>query len=270
MAYKYFTSLLADWNDIETCSQSYKTANLIYLLNTYTVQVALSVNIEDNKVMAQNALIVGGSSGLGLGLASLLSSEYSVTVTGRRDPKEEGIAFYELELGDGSLSKTLDAFVDTLPEIDLLVYAAGFFQEGTISDLSDSDIEKMDRVGLLAPAMLLQRILKKQDKLPGFIAITSTSQWTPRKLEPVYTAVKAGLGMMANSLSQDERVGKVMIAGPAGMNTRFWEHAPRDMSVMLDPKWVAEAILKEWGKPFSYKFARFLRGPARVEVVETR
>jgi hypothetical protein len=42
------------------------------------------------------------------------------------------------------------------------------------------------------------------------------------------------------------------------------------MSVMLDPKWVAEAIIKEWGESFFYKFARFLRGPARVEVVETR
>lgn len=220
--------------------------------------------------MTQTALIVGGSSGLGLELARVLSSDQDVIVTGRRDPGEANIEFRNLELGDDSLSVMLDVLVDSLPEIDLLVYAAGFFQEGTISDLTDTDIEKMDRVGLLAPAMLLQRILKKQDKLLGFIAITSTSQWTPRKLEPMYTAVKAGLGMMANSLSEDDRVGKVMVAGPAGMATRFWEQNPRDMSVMLDPKWVAGEILREWGDEFSYKFARFLRDPARVEVVETR
>jgi NAD(P)-dependent dehydrogenase (short-subunit alcohol dehydrogenase family) len=56
--------------------------------------------------MAQNALIVGGSSGLGLELAKILSPEYGVIVTGRRDPEEAGIVFYELELGDGSLSRT--------------------------------------------------------------------------------------------------------------------------------------------------------------------
>ncbi len=76
--------------------------------------------------------------------------------------------------------------------------------------------------------------------------------------------------MLSNSVSFDERVGKVLVAGPAGMNTRFWEKNPRDMSNMLDPKWVAEQILDQYSGNFKYKFARILRGPARVEVVETR
>lgn len=146
----------------------------------------------------------------------------------------------------------------------------GFYQEGNISDVSDEDIANMTNVGLLAPAMLLQRILKKQDKLAGFIAVTSTSQWTPRLLEPIYTAVKSGLGMLANSVSLDERIDRVLVAGPAGMNTRFWENSPRDMSTMLDPKWVAEQVLDQYSGDFKYKLARILRGPARVEVIETR
>jgi len=219
----------------------------------------------------QNALIVGGSSGLGLELAVMLSATHNVIVTGRRDPKSEKVDFRLLDLSAGNrLADGLDGFVAKLPRIDLLVYAAGFYQEGNISDLSDGDIAAMADVGLLAPAMLLQRLLKKQNGLPGFIAITSTSQWTPRLLEPIYTAVKAGLGMLANSVSLDERIGKVLVAGPAGMNTRFWENSPRDMGAMLDPKWVAEQILDQYSSNFKYKFARILRGPARVEVVETR
>lgn len=220
--------------------------------------------------MVRKALIVGGSSGLGLELARLLTTDYEVIVTGRRDPAVTSLQFRQLELGDVSLSTKLDALITELPEIGLVVYAAGFFQEGTISDLGDADIEKMDRVGLLAPAMLLQRILSKQGKLPGFIAITSTSQWTPRLLEPMYTAVKAGLGMLANSISLDERVGKVLVLGPAGMRTRFWEEDGRDTSDMLDPEWVAAETKKLWGEDFKYKFARALRNPARVEIVETR
>ena len=218
-----------------------------------------------------NTLIIGGSSGLGLELALKLAPNYEVTVTGRRDPKNEHVTFRTLDLSARSqFSDDLDTFVTQLPQIDLLIYAAGFYQEGDISHVSDEDIANMTNVGLMAPAMLLQRLLKKQDKLSGFIAITSTSQWTPRPLEPVYTAVKAGLAMLANSVSCDERVGKVLVAGPAGMNTRFWENNPRDLSTMLDPTWVAQQVLDQYSGNFNYKFARIMRGPARVEIVETR
>src|SRR3989338_6779319 len=128
----------------------------------------------------------------------------------------------------------------------------------------------MEDIGLLAPALIVQRIIKKQGSLAGFIAITSTSQWTPRLLEPMYTAVKAGLAMLANSLSLDPRIGKVLVAGPAGMATRFWENNPRDMSKMLDPKWVAEQIIQLYADDFEYKFSRIMRDPPRVEIVETR
>jgi NAD(P)-dependent dehydrogenase (short-subunit alcohol dehydrogenase family) len=226
--------------------------------------------LQENTTMTKTALIIGGSSGLGLELARLLVTTHEVIVTGRRDPQINDLQFRKLELGDSSLGIDLDMFVPELPEIDLVMYAAGFFQEGTLSDLSDADIEKMNRVGLLAPAMLLQRILRKQGKLPGFIAITSTSQWTPRLLEPMYTAVKAGLGILASSVSLDERVGKVLVLGPAGMSTRFWDEVGRSTSDMLDPKWVAAETIKLWDDTFAYKFARALRNPARIEIVENR
>lgn len=252
------------------CGSGVLNGSFAKYLENSKVHLALSTILRENKAMTKKALIVGGSSGLGLELARLLVADQEVIITGRQDPKVASLHFRQLELGDDSLSTNLDAFIPELPEIDLVLYVAGFFQEGTISDLSDVDIEKMNRVGLLAPAMLLQRILSKQSKLPGFIAITSTSQWTPRLLEPMYTAVKAGLGMLANSISLDERVGKVLVLGPAGMRTRFWEEDGRDTSDMLDPEWVAAETITLWGEDFRYKFARALRNPARVEIVETR
>jgi len=218
----------------------------------------------------QLALIMGGSSGLGLKLALLLTNEYRVIISGRRDPKKKDIDFNFLDLGFNELAEKLDCFVASLPSVYLLIYAAGFYQEGRIDDLNDTDIMEMNAVGLLAPAMLLKRILKKQGKLNGFIAITSTSQWKPRILEPMYTAVKAGLGMLANSISLDPKVNKVLVASPAGMATRFWENHPRDLSTLLDPHWVAEQILEWYKKDFEYKVIRILREPPRVEEVETR
>lgn len=173
------------------------------------------------------ALIVGGTSGLGLELANLLRSEnnFEIYVTGRNEPQYQQLNFihFNIDSQTDQLPHRTDKVLSNLPwQIDLLVCAMGFYQKGTIKQFSDEDILKMMNVGLVVPTLILNRILNRQGKLPGFIAITSTSQWTPRIYEPVYTAVKAGLGMFANSLSLDPQVEKVLVAGPAGMKTNFW------------------------------------------------
>ena len=128
----------------------------------------------------------------------------------------------------------------------------------------------MIHTGLTAPALILQRIIKRQGLLPGFIAITSTSQWTPRELEPVYTGVKAGLAMLAQSASLDAKVGKVLVAGPTGMKTNFWATGNRDMTDLLSPEEVAEEVLRLWNETYRYRLARILRDPFRTDILETR
>ena len=222
----------------------------------------------------KKALIIGGSSGLGLALAQQLKSEYDVIATGRRLPDIADINFKQIDLTQSNtLAAAFDNLLHQTGEIDLLIYAAGFYQGKTIGETDDSSILEMMYVGTIAPAMILQRIIKSQARLSNFIAITSTSQWTPRRIEPIYTASKAGLGMLANSVAEDEAFGKVMVAGPAGMKTRFWEKEPREESVlntMLDPTWVAEQIINEYKDEFSYKFIRILREPERIELIEKR
>ncbi len=216
------------------------------------------------------ALIVGGSSGLGLELAKQLKNTHEVVITGRKDPGVAGLNFILLEIKQENLNRDIEQMVKQIGEIDLLVYAAGFYQEGTISELSENDILQMNAVGLLAPAFFLHQVLKIQGSLNGFISITSTSQWTPRLKEPMYNAVKGGLGMLTNSVALDPRVHKTLLAGPAGMKTNFWAKTEMDMSGYMDPIWVAEQIINLWGGNYKYKYARILRQPPRVEVIEER
>ncbi len=224
----------------------------------------------------ETVLIVGGTSGLGLELAQLLQNEATnnVYVTGRKKSANQKLSFIYFDIDGTSkeMVSKIDTILSELPEeIDLLIYAAGFCQNGNIKDLSDLDIMTMINVGLLVPALLINRILKHQKKLSGFIAITSTSQWIPRVYEPVYTAVKAGLGMLAHSLSLDPQIGKVLVAAPAGMKTNFWTKVKRDTRTMLDPVWVAKQIQQLYVEnEFKYKYARILRDPQRVEIVEKR
>ncbi len=216
-------------------------------------------------------LIIGGSSGLGLELAAAWSATHRVIVTGRTDPKSANATFLHLPLtGPRPLGLEVDDLIFHLPRIDICIYAAGANEDGTITDLHDSEILKSVQLNLLAPALLMKHLLLKQGELPGLIVITSTSQWTPRMREPMYTAGKAGLGMLAQSLSIDTRIKKTLLAAPSGMDTRFWEKTSRDTRDMLNPKWVAAEIRSTYETNFRYKFIRILRVPMRTDVVDTR
>lgn len=225
-----------------------------------------------------NALIVGGSSGLGLEIGmQLLKKGWNIRVTGRSVktiPKEFTFLEFTVTEDLDRLKNDLDKMVETLPAIDVLVYAAGFSEDGLITDLSDSHIAQMAAVGITAPALFLQRIIRRQEVLAGFIAITSTSQWIPREREPVYAATKAGLAMLAQSVSLDPRIKKTLVVGPAGMNTNFWAGSGKDSSAFLTPRWVAEQIVRLWGDRYTYRLARILRDPTpeseRVQILETR
>jgi NADP-dependent 3-hydroxy acid dehydrogenase YdfG len=195
----------------------------------------------------------------------------TVIITGRKDPKDSRLDFRQLPLSkSGQLKEDIETFVGTLPHIDAFVYAAGFYQEGTVTELGTQDIKDMLDVGINAPIWFVRELLQQHGKLEQFVAVTSTSQWTPRLKEPIYTAVKAALGHFANSVSLDPRVHKTLVAGPAGMNTDFWHMTEQDQTNYNTATWVAGQIYDALTPDYSYAFIRVLRDPARTELVETR
>lgn len=217
-------------------------------------------------------LIVGGTSGLGLLLAKeLVKLDHHVIVTGRRQLKQTGIQYESFDLAAPDLASRTSELIAKLPKIKTFIYAAGYFQDGRITDLSEQEIEEMLDVGGRGLIYFVKAILDKQHSLDELITITSTSQWTPRQREPIYNFVKAGAAHLSNSLSQDGRIKKVLVAGPAGMRTGFWEGIRRDdLSQMLDPTWVATKILELRNESYNYRFAKIMRDPPRVEVEESR
>jgi short-subunit dehydrogenase len=219
-----------------------------------------------------NSLIIGGTSGLGLAIANYLQEAGdTVFVTGRRLSDQENRHFISFDLSAPELVERIHTCINSLPVIDRLVYAAGYFQEGTVSDLSEQNIEEMINVGGRGLIYFVKSILDKQNELKELITITSTSQWTPRQKEPIYNFVKAGSAHFSNAVAEDGRVAKVLVVGPAGMNTRFWDGTTRDdLDDMLDPAWVAGEVMKLENDTYKYRFARILRQPARVEIIETR
>jgi short-subunit dehydrogenase len=219
-----------------------------------------------------NVLIVGGSSGLGLALAKeLVDQKNQVIVTGRNDPKVGFAKFHKFDLSDSNLPQKIEKYVATLPKIDALFYVAGFYQYGTVTDLSPKQIEEMLSVGGRGLIYFVRALLSKQGGFDELVTITSTSQWMPRKFEPIYNFIKAGEGQFSNGLAEDGRIKKVLVVGPSGMRTEFWDGVQHDeWDDFLDKQWVAQQIAKARKTKYQYKFIKILRQPARVEIADSR
>lgn len=217
-------------------------------------------------------LVVGGTSGLGKELAKCFDKiGETVLVTGRKNSTESSIDYEYFDLSASNLPSRVNKLIEHLPEISTLVYAAGYYQEGLVTDLSQAQIEEMIDVGGRGLIYLMKSILQKQGELNELITVTSTSQWVPRKLEPIYNFAKAAAAHFSNAMAEDGRVRKVLVVGPAGMNTPFWSDIERDdLDSMLDPVWVANEIMNLRTDSFQYRFAKIMRSPVRVEIVETR
>jgi short-subunit dehydrogenase len=169
------------------------------------------------------------------------------------------------------MTNSFNAILKEMGSVDTFIYTPGFYQEGNLAEISLSAIEEMIKVGLHVPIMLIRELLHHQTKIPELVLVTSTSQFVPREKEPVYTAVKAGLGQLGNSLSLDPRIEKTLVVAPAGMKTRFWKETNIDTKTMLSPAWVAGKIIALMnGVGYSYLCAKILREPPRIELIERR
>ncbi|MGI9402070.1 MAG: SDR family NAD(P)-dependent oxidoreductase [Rhizobiaceae bacterium] len=221
--------------------------------------------------MKKNILIVGGTSGVGKELAvRYIQAGHNVCITGRKDRNLDGAYFQELSITDHSeqLGNDLDRIVKDFPNVNTLIYAAGYLQRGHIDSFGDNELQTMVNVGLLAPMMFIQRLKTKSVSPLKIMLITSSSQYTPRELEPAYCATKSGLGMLGASLVRDKALGKVLVAAPSGIKTPFWNGTQEDTETMLEAGWVAEQIIDLSSGAFKYKYAAILRNPARVKILE--
>ncbi len=222
--------------------------------------------------MVKSILIVGGTSGLGLELAKIYSSlGHTVIIAGRKNPDLANVRYIPFSITSNldETTKQIENLLSQIEKVNTLIYTAGYFQSGHIDELSDAQITEMVNIGLLTPALMAQRLKNNPGKPLKVMLITSSSQYTPRELEPMYTSTKAALGMLGASLSLDLGIGKVLVVAPSGMKTPFWKN-DNDTSEYLDPKWVAEQVVELSSGPFKYRYAKILRKPQKVEIVETR
>ncbi len=157
------------------------------------------------QLQGNTILITGGSSGIGLQLAKLLSKDNRVLICGRSQVKLDetkqilpSVEVFRCDLAVGAERKALFEWVRTQhPTCNVLINNAAIVHK-TDFDTDPAIVEKAIheiQVNLIAPVELAKLFLPLIQQNPGaaIINITSGLVFVPRAVYPVYSATKAAL-----------------------------------------------------------------------------
>ena len=154
----------------------------------------------------KTAIVTGASSGIGLAIAKMLSSEgYKVYGIGRIFPEDAD--FFEKRLSlDIRDTDILLKKISEIKKVDLLVNAAGSAYYGLAEFNTADQIKEMCRVDLEAPMILTSALLPKLKDTKGMVInIASVTSTRINTHGAAYGALKAGLRSYGRSLYEEVR-----------------------------------------------------------------
>lgn len=228
------------------------------------------------------AAITGGSSGIGAATARELAARgVRVAIAGRNAAALERVAADtngSVVLGDlrepGCAQHIIDASVDDLGGLDILVSNAGIGWAGPFASMSDSDIDAVLDVNLRAAAHLARAAIPHLPSGRGrLVFVGSIAGLVGVPGETWYSATKAGLGCLAETLRAELRpagIG-VSLVSPGVVDTAYFERrkAPykRRYPRLISAETAAAAVVNaiEHGRD-DVVVPPWLSLPARVKV----
>ena len=222
------------------------------------------INIFGKKLMKKISIISGGSSGLGLEIAGLLSKAgRNILILGRNKEKLDKAMLRLKKTGhknnvfsivcnigsEQDILKVCDYLSENLYQVEYLFNNAGI---GLFSKADSSTSSIIDQVfeanvkGMILLTSAILRITPQEEELT-ITNIMSTSALLGRAEETVYCAAKFGARGYTEALRTELKGTKrnIIAVYPGGMKTDFWKipGQNRNISGFMDPAEVAGKIV---------------------------
>ena len=168
----------------------------------------------------KNALITGGSSGLGYELVKILNSEYNFTNISRT---ECDIAKKNIIL-DLSNSKKLDKLLEEMDYVyDLVILNAGVLHWKKLGNFSNKEIADDFNVNIISQIKILNTLIKKLEKKQStIILVGSVASFYPiHENGSVYISTKSGVRSLIDSLIKDHPGIRTIGVHPRGFTSEL-------------------------------------------------
>lgn len=150
------------------------------------------------------ALVTGGRSGIGQAIARRLADEGARVFTAQRGP-DAGFEAIEADFSDAAAAPcAVDDCVRRAGRLDVLVNNAGIMQEARVEAMPLADWERMLRINLTAPFLLIKAALPHLRKVKGSIVnVGSIEGLGSNPAHAAYCASKAGLHGLTRAVAVD-------------------------------------------------------------------
>lgn len=203
--------------------------------------------------MDKAALVTGGSSGIGLAIATMLREEgFALTLAARTRAKVE-VAADALRAhpvaADVAREEDCRRIVDEHRErhgrLDVLVNSAGVGIAGLVDELDTKHIDLQLDVNLRATILVTAAALPLLRETRGLIVnLASIAGTSPSPRLPVYGAAKAGIINFTSSLNraEEEHGIRATALSPGFVDTPMTEWAPVPKDRMIRPEDCAEVV----------------------------
>lgn len=223
-----------------------------------------------------DALVTGGSSGIGAAIAERLAAAgCRLVVLGRNSERLDALSRRtgaRTVVADLTTSDGLSRATEVAQRVDLLVNSAGRGWAGDVTSMPELDVNALIALNLTAPLQLTRAALPgMRERGRGHLVFVSSIAVVGVGGEAVYAATKAGLRAYAASVRYEvagQGIGVTTVA-PGAVRTPFFDHRglayERRFPRQLDPDLVASALLRamERGDPEVF-VPRWLAVAARI------
>ncbi len=150
------------------------------------------------------AWIIGGGSGIGAGVATLLAERgWTVAISGRRQEKLDAVAAthdairaYRLDVTDlDAVREVTQRVIDNLGRIDLFVFGAADWQPSAVGDYGFEKFHRLVDTNYLGVIRMAEPVLTQMRRQGGghFAVIASLAGYFGLPRSAAYSSTKAGL-----------------------------------------------------------------------------
>ena len=225
----------------------------------------MSIDLSMFDLSGKKALVTGGNTGIGLGMAQGLAQAGAVVgITGRNESKNKSALeqlrkscpaarAFVMDMNDSAaLPELYTSASEAMGGINILVNNAGMQCRGKAEEIALEDFEQIVRVNLTAPYVLSQcfareRIAARQD---GCVIMTaSLMSEAARPTTSAYTATKGGIRQLVRALAVDWAPHNIRVngIGPGYIETGMTKPLVENDEFSA---WVEKRTpLGRWGKP---------------------
>ncbi|HOX86650.1 MAG TPA: SDR family oxidoreductase [bacterium] len=223
------------------------------------------MEVELFNLHGKKALVTGGNTGIGLGMAlGLAQAGAVVAITGRDQEKNSAACARLCAVQPGCLQAVFDleelagiepfyrSVSQELGGVDILLNNAGMQCRGRAEEIDVRDLNRIIAVNLTAPYVLSQCFAREHiaNGTPGVIVFTaSLMSEAARKGTSAYTLTKGGIRQLVRALAVDwaEFGIRVNGIGPGYIQTEMTRPLVQDSEF---DAWVKKRTpLGRWGKP---------------------